>query len=835
MTDTVGSESTESSGFEKTASEQPFPDLPAATAEAESVTGATIEPEDDHEASQPAEESEPYLADLVRLLKAAGALQNSDYIYPATEEGVPLEYADVALIRDLYPSLTQTLDELEDNTLFSYQGQALTQSLAGSHVVLEGGWSSDETLTYALPLAESLLKNSGGHALVLCPTQARALRTSAHLDNLFSASGLLVQAWTDDSQPPDLGHTEEASSIVLATTPEALNWLLATDGEEPRSFLQGLRYVVIDQAQEYQGYFGANVAVLLRRFAHLLAFIDANPQFFLVANGCANGVELAETLTGKSFQSVATPTGPAPKRHYLFVNPREADLPGWADLSDRVSRAALACVQAGKSVTVFCASEKLSRQCHAASLALGEERDADRESFLLDWDGILDSSAFPGAGDRDANSGRAVFTASLPDTIGGLGDFDGAILAGFPETLRSAMTLLKGRSLRTEGENFILYYSSTSSSDTLYVHNLAALLAKDLDQIVIEADSQAIMRSHLPSLAQESDGRIFSFSRDVLGNALFQALRREATELAASEEEFPQGNIDWRSDTEQYWTLWCEGESVGSLSPYRKFREAYPGAVLNIGNEKYRTVNPDYGTEPGAPPRLYLETSEGLANLRTEPDFATDLAIQDESLCLSPATGVSLNLGRVTVEERLTQISAMDESTITTPGADPSAELGGEGQTGLHVTYAPEEEVSWQSTSPAFWIDLAGLTPGNAASQDSGQADNIGVAESVSALAQMFRLGVRFTFPVGEYDVVTYSDGTRVFLVEVSPAAHGVVKRAFDRWRDILEFGANLARKCDCDRGCYRCLATRSTGAASLDKLAGLALAARLLEVTRAS
>ena len=804
-------------------------------------TGEAGESLPDESDIQPAGVAEPYLADLVRALRQAGALQDQDFIYQTTANGAPLEYADDSVIRELEPSLVQALADLGRNNLHAYQGQALSLSLAGTNVALQCGWGSDETLTYALPLAETLLKPLGGNALVICPSDSGARQTSARLDNLLSPSGLQIRAWVGDSSPPALELPDEGSATVLVTTPEILNRSLLADRGERQGFLGGLKYVAIDQGQNYRGNLGANIALLLRRFAHLLAMLGADPRYFLVAGGCANGPELAETLTGQSFQAVAIPAGPSSKRHYLFVDQREADLPARADLSDRVSRAALACVRSGKSVAVICSGEKMTRQCHAAALALGEAQGAGEDSFLLNQDEELHYFA-PAVVNETGLTRGAIFTTVPPEGSAGLGDFDGLILAGFPGTIPLAMNLLMARRHRSEEESFVLYYPSAAPGDAFFAHNLETLLGKDPDQIVVDVDAQDVVRPHLPCLVQESDGRIFSFSRDVLGNTLFQALRRDAAELADSEDEFPQGKIDLGDGAEPRWSLWCSDEYIGRLSPYRKFREAYPGAVLNIDGEKYRLVSAVSDPETGEPARLNLETSEGLANLKTEPDFATVLAIQDESLCLSLATGVSLNLGSVMVEERLTQISAMEESAAldfgihpgTETASEPGSGSGNETRSGLHVTYSPEEEVSWQATSPAFWIDAAGLVAGSGAHQDSSQSEESGNA-GVAALERMFHLGIRFSFPIDEYDVATYVDGTRVFLVEVSPAAQGIVKKAFDRWRDILEFGANLARQCECDRGCFRCLATPSATGTPPDKAAGLALVDRLLEVTQSS
>ena len=225
----------------------------------------------------------------------------------------------------------------------------------------------------------------------------------------------------------------------------------------------------------------------------------------------------------------------------------------------------------------------------------------------------------------------------------------------------------------------------------------------------------------------------------------------------------------------------------------------------------------------GDQPNVLLESSEGLAKLRTQPGFATNLNIQEESLRLSLASGVSLHLGSVAVEERLMQVSALDDSEMP--------EAGEENQGRLEVTYAPEEEARWESTSLAFWLDVAGLIGEETAAQAGGTIPMR--PPGVAALEQMLGMGARFSFPVDTYDLATYCQDTRIFLAEMSPETQGIAKKAFDCWRDLLEFGASLARQCQCQRNCYNCLLHTAPYGRDLDKVEGLALVDRLLEVTQ--
>ena len=55
-------------------------------------------------------------------------------------------------------------------------------------------------------------------------------------------------------------------------------------------------FVVLDEMHEYRGFFGSNMALLLRRFFLYLNRIDSHPQIFLSTATCANPQEHANLL-----------------------------------------------------------------------------------------------------------------------------------------------------------------------------------------------------------------------------------------------------------------------------------------------------------------------------------------------------------------------------------------------------------------------------------------------------------------------------------------------------------------------------------------------------------
>ena len=770
---------------------------------------------------------DPYAADLLRALREAGALREEDFLARATRDGMPAQYADDSLVQELNPSLRLALEEKGIPGILGYQGEALSQILAGSNVVLEAGWGDDETVTLAMVLAESLLKNPGCHGLVLCPDEQTAGSMAVRLNGLLEASGVRVLVDAEELSDPVLQSEEQMQPAVLVTSVDSLNFGLATLREEWQSFLKDLKIIALHRAEGYVGHFGANVAVLLRRLAHRLAILEASPRHFVLAQGCGNVMELARNLTGQDFQSVSALAAPTARRHYIAVSPRDPGGPGQVDLPDRIARAALACMGTGKSVLVYCSGESLAQMGYDRARELGEDSEIGETALSL---AAADSLDVPDHVDGDESASydpRAVFAVIGQDSDTPQGNLDGVIVAGSLPNTRLALKLLGSAGGEKDGEALALFYAANDTDGRFAVRNFDALLGKDPDQVALDPDIPEVISPHLPALVHEADGRIFSFSREALGNAVFQALRREAAALSA--EDGPASlALEMRPTERQKWGLWLEGRQVSSLSPYGKFREIYPGSVVALDGMKYRVALVDPGEGDDRSPAITLEGAEALANLRTVPSFTTSVEILEESLCLSLAPVVSLHLGRVVVEESLVNVSVIDESS--------SLDLGGEAPDGqdnrdlVTATFAPDEEASWSLTSQAFWIDVKGLSEADASATVDGPGAD--AEPGIAALEQMFRVGARLTFPVGKYDLATYSQDSSTFIVEVSPDSLGIVKEIFDNWRDILRLGASVARNCRCTSGCTYCLLPVSPYERPVDKVGGLALADRLLEIT---
>lgn len=806
----------------------PASDLPPAT-EKEGSPAATE--------TQTQDEAEPFLAELMQSLRDSGALQEGDSVVQATRIGPSPELADASAWQDLNPVVAQALADVGVDKLYHYQSKIIDATANGTNVALTLPLGSDPTLNLGLTMAERLLRNPGSHGLVICPDEDRAAYLSSRLDGFLSPMDLSVFTPTSQETPKSLAEDDHRQRVAVASV-DTLNRSVMADREEWGDFLGNLSLVALDSAEEYRGVWGSNIAVLLRRLAHLLSIVGAAPPFVVSAAGCANGEELAENLTGKTFTPISSAASPEGKRHFISVQPiasRDPSVdPSGGVFLDRVTRAVRACLDKDKSVVVLAAGSVLAQQCHrtVAQQFVDEGIEAPPMPLLPPSpSGSPDGHAQQR---YQASDAKAVFAAADQGRSVDLASYDGVILAGFPESFRQTLQGMFSVG-GPDKETFCLCVALDDPQNGFLARNMALLLDKQPELIVADPGNHEAIQSHVPSLLQESEERIYSFSSETLGGAIFQELRRGAGNLSFPVDA-PQQAIDLKGKADVAWALVSDGTLVDVVSDYRKFRQAYEGATISLAGARYRVLGSGADIEGSLLPVVTLEPLAVQERWETLPHFQTAVTIQDDSMRLTLASGISLHLGIVGLEEQLTQVDVIESQGEQPAGAEVQDAAPGAAPVPAPVpdsSYVPETGTDWSMVGQAFWVDFSGLPDAEGtSSDDSGGAAN---ESALEALEQMFRLGLRWNFAVDSYGIITCSTPGKVFMLEAAPDCLGVVKKTFDRWRDILETGADLARQCDLEEGSSLCPAAVPPYQGKFDQAGGLSLANRLLEATRPS
>src|SRR5207302_7011478 len=171
--------------------------------------------------------------------------------------------------------------------------------------------ASGKSLCYQLPIAEAVLDDLPGTALLVFPTKALAqdqLRALGAMD----VPGLVAVTYDGDTPPRQRTWARRHANVVL-TNPDMLHVGILPNHGRWSAFLGRLRYVVVDELHTLRGIFGSHVAHLLRRLRRVCRHYGSEPAFCFATAPIGNPAGLAAELCGLPVDAVdddGSPRGP---------------------------------------------------------------------------------------------------------------------------------------------------------------------------------------------------------------------------------------------------------------------------------------------------------------------------------------------------------------------------------------------------------------------------------------------------------------------------------------------------------------------------------------------
>lgn len=658
-------------------------------------------------------------------------------------------------------------------------------------MVLESPTASGKTLAFTVPMLDTLVRDRSAHALMIYPMKALAYDQRIQIEQFCKPLSIKAATYDGDTSKTRKDQLKQNPPPILLTNPENINMAFLGWRNQWENFLRNLKYVVVDEMHEYRGFFGGNMALLLRRFFLYLDSIGANPRIFLSSATCANPEEHAINLTGRDIEVVPAGNVLRPKRHFLFVNPNVPDYRRKEIVRLRVEQAALAVLTEGLQSFVFCPTKRfLEEACkHCRSAAEKNNIDPERiQPFHADMKPTDKQKIQQKIKDGSIS---IVFTTNALELGLDIGGLDGVILAGFPSNIMSAWQQIGRAGRGWDKEAFVLFYAMNDPIDQFFVGNLDGFLSKNLDELVVDPSNEELIEAHLPTLKAETNGTLSASAKNILGGAFYDVARNNSGVLPNFVRPHPLLKI--RGDLGQSYALKCNGEEIGQISDMRRFREAYIGAVFTFFGQKYIV----HAHEKDA-----VVLTETEQHLKTEASFFTKL----ESLM--PFDGVAYGkiemfYGALDLSMRFTGYKLIDERTGEEIETQPTG--------GAYTFY----------NRHAFWVSVP---PSECA------------AEGIGALEHIIRVGAMFVIPADRFDTSTYSKtGDKPFAsyYENYSSGIGIAKKLFTILPDVLEKGIEIAENCKCRLRCQNCIEPAKSYNISnteINKIRGVELAIDLLE-----
>ncbi|CAK7269283.1 ATP-dependent 3'-5' DNA helicase [Sporothrix epigloea] len=185
---------------------------------------------------------------------------------------------------------------------YIHQAKAINALYADSHVVVSTSTSSGKSLIFQLPVVHALEEDPFSRAMYIFPTKALAQDQKRSLRDLLAympnLSHMLVETFDGDTPWKDRDTIREEARVIF-TNPDMLHVAILPHESRWRSFLQRLRYVVVDELHYYNGLMGAHMAFIMRRLRRVCAALgNCSVRFISCSATVANPREHFETIFG---------------------------------------------------------------------------------------------------------------------------------------------------------------------------------------------------------------------------------------------------------------------------------------------------------------------------------------------------------------------------------------------------------------------------------------------------------------------------------------------------------------------------------------------------------
>ena len=448
---------------------------------------------------------------FVDKLREFDALRDADSVNRGCLDRIQPAFAD-EWPTILNPQVRDSLVSAGIPRTYHHQAEAIARSLSGSDVVMESPTASGKTLSFTAPMLHALKQEPGSHAMMIYPMKALAFDQREQIRQICQPLGIESWPYDGDTGEDVRAVLRENPSHILLTNPEYLNmsflgsresWNRHTEGAK---FLRSLRYIVIDEMHEYRGFFGSNMALLLRRFFLHLNRIEAYPQVFLSTATCANPQEHARSLTGRNVEVVSARNVLRPKRDFVFVKPEIPDYQYWDILRLRVEQAALASLVEGLQVLVFCPTKRFLEAAFSSSRRKAAELGLEPEQ-LSAYHADLNAERRQQIQERIKSGDiKVVFTTNALEIGLDVGGLDGVILAGFPPSIMSAWQQIGRAGRGWDRDAFVLFYAMNDPIDRFFVGNLEAFLNKPFDELVVDPANEELIGETPPLSGRRNRG-----------------------------------------------------------------------------------------------------------------------------------------------------------------------------------------------------------------------------------------------------------------------------------------------------------------------------------------
>jgi len=748
-----------------------------------------------------------------------------------------------SLPKDLPITLQNSLAQQNITELYEHQIESLTALRKGLDICIFTPTASGKTLCYNLPILESCLQQSQTTALYIFPLKALALDQMQKLEKMvsyFSENSVKIGLITGDTSsakrkqlfipnPPN----------ILGVSPDLLHYQLykirTKDGEGWRRFFQQLRYVVIDESHTYRGAFGAHFANLMRRLKMVVDRVGGSSeklQFIFSSATIGNPAEMAMRFSDRSHQPerlhlISKSGADTAGKTILFLEPSETANPDACQII-------LSWLRHDLSGIVFCNSRSAVKKLLSIIKRIA---DKNRESYLADRVAIFYGSlGFDRRQDiiQKLQTGmvKVILSTSALEAGIDLPELDCCLVRGYPGSLMSWKQRIGRVGRRNPGLVMFLPVAQ-NPLDNFYGNQPDLLLNGEAENAAFNPNYPTILGKHLECSCVESGVPLNEITErfgEVAGAIADSLLKQEKIYINNSNQlwgySYPHRNVNLRGHAQNDVELIDinTGKSFEKMSMSLAHQEVFPGAIYFAQNYDGELIT--YRSE-----KLDLDKKQAIlkplgknSNLETVPKG--ELTIQEIQQLATPQiikTNISharlrlslfwgeimssvtgYQLLAIKYEKGVEKITVVDENSFDPPYKTQYQAPVVKVEINSALGDAIRENIT--QIKEKIKQKNKGIIPDDFKDLWSCHPDFIALHSMGHQIVSAIPLVVLSSSQDVECFVERQGGETVGYFFDTCDGGNGASEAIFNQLLKFAQKATALAKNCDCEYGCPRCL-----------------------------
>lgn len=734
-------------------------------------------------------QAEQFLKDIRRDKGYKGQITHIQHIPARQAEFAPL---DCPLPEELEAALRQE----GIFKLYSHQAEAIDAARRGENVVVVTSTASGKTLTYNLPVMETMMQNRHARALYIFPTKALSQDQLGKLKK-YPVDAAQRAATYDGDTPTYLRGQIRRNSHIILTNPDMLHIGILPYHTTWATFFRNLKYVVIDEIHTYRGVFGSHVANIIRRLRRIAARYGANPQFICCSATISNPDKHFTALTGLDATVINKDTSPSGEKYFIFWNPPLIGSNGERrSTNSEAVYLFTSLVKRGVRTIVFTLARKSAELILRYAKQQLDEEKSPAAAKIMSYRGgyrpeerrLIERKLFKG----DLLGVTSTNALELGIDVGNL---DASIITGYPGTIASTWQQA-GRAGRTGETSLAVLVAIDNPIDQFLMRHPDYFFGHNHEEAIVDPQNPYLLAAHVLCAAYEFP--IENEEVELFGERLYDVLAAlgEAGELSYrgrwywSGENYPAKDVNIRStSSDSYSIISVDNVALlGTVDSTTAFDMVHPGAVYLHGGESYIVEKLDIEERAA-----YV--SQADLSYYTVPSSQTWIA-KSEELDQKPFARTTAYLGDVQVT---TQVTGFRKKQLFTDQM---------------IEYVPLDLPKMDFPTQSVWIEIPQELADKAIGRGFDLAGSIHAIEHAAiGILPLFAMCDRQD--IGGVSHPSHPDTHNlpaVFIYDAHPGGVGISETAYDRLDEVLSATLRAIEDCKCEDGCPSCVQSPKCG-----------------------